>query len=171
MYQVNSRQPSQPLIVDVKLNGISTPMEVDTGASVSLLGEAHFRALKEKGAKLRPSNAKLSTYTGEIIRVIGTSDVEVEHNGQTAVLPLVVIPGEGPPLLGREWLSTLRLDWQKIFQVRRQRSLQEVLDMYSEVFEDNLGTIKGVSAKIYVDSTAIPRFHKEGPYRLHCVKR
>jgi hypothetical protein len=35
-----------------------------------------------------------------------------------------------------------------------------VLDVYSEVFADTLGTVKGVSAKIYVDETAVPRFHK-----------
>ena len=135
-------------------------MEVDTGASVSLMGEAHFKSLKEKGATLSPSKAKLSTYTGETIQVLGISDVKVEHKGQTAVLPLIVIPGSGPPLLGRDWLTTLLLDWQKIFQVRTQRSLQDVLDAYSEVFGDNLGTVKGVTAKVHVDSTATPRFHK-----------
>ena len=160
MYHVGSAKSTKPVMVDVKLNDISMQLEFDTGASVSLMGEAHFKALQEKGASLRPSTAKLSTYTGEVIPVLGISDVKVEHNGQTAVLPLVVIPGTGPPLLGREWLTTLRLDWQKIFQVRRQRSLHELLDAYSEVFKDTLGTVKGVSAKLYVESTAVPRFHK-----------
>lgn len=34
------------------------------------------------------------------------------------------------------------------------------MHIYSEVFEDNLGTVKGISAKIYVESTAVPRFYK-----------
>ena len=93
-------------MVEVKLNGVTMQMEVDTGASVSLMGEAHFKSLKEKGAMLSPSKAKLSTYTGETIQVLGTSDVKVEHKGQTAMLPLVVIPGSGSPLLGRDWLTT-----------------------------------------------------------------
>ena len=160
MYQVNSKRSTKPLMVEVKLNGVTMQMEVDTGASVSLMGEAHFKSLKEKGATLSPSKAKLSMYTGETIQVLGISDVKVEHKGQTATLPLVVIPGLGPPLLGRDWLTTLLLDWQKIFQVRTQRSLQDVLDAYSEVFGDNLGTVKGVTAKVHVDSTATPRFHK-----------
>lgn len=142
------------------LNGISTTMEIDTGASVSLMGEAHFKSLREKGAALRPSNAKLSTYTGETIPVLGILDMKVEHNRQTATLPLVVISGAGPPLLGHDWLTTLQLNWQEIFKVQKRRTLQDILDEYSEVFEDKLGTVRGVTAKIHVESTAIPRFHK-----------
>ena len=132
-------------------------MEVDTGASVSLLGEVHFKPLREKGATLRPSSAKLSTYSGETIQVLGIADVKVEYKGQTATLPLLVIPGAGPPLLGRDWL---RLDWKSIFQVRSQCSLQDVLEAYSEVFEEELGTVEGVFAKIHVADTAVPKFHK-----------
>jgi hypothetical protein len=68
-------------------------------------------------------------------------------------------------------LTTLRLDWQKIFQVRRQHSLQEVLDVYSEVFTDTLGTVKGVSAKIYVEETAIPNFTRPDRYLSHSERR
>ena len=110
MYHMDSAKSTKPVIVDVKLNGILMQLKVNMGASVSLMGEAHFKALQEKGASLRPSTAKLSTYTGEVIPVLGISDVKVEHNGQTTVLPLVVIPGTEPPLLGHEWLTTLQLD-------------------------------------------------------------
>ena len=127
MYHVSGQGSTKPLIADVTLNGISTAMEIDTGASVSLMGEVHFKPLREKGAILRQSNAKLSTYTGETIPVLGISDVKVEHNGQTLTLPLVVIPGNGPPLLGRDWLTTLQLNWESIFRVNTQRSLQDVL--------------------------------------------
>ena len=160
LYHVNDKGSTKSLIVDIKLNGQLTQMEVDTGASVSLLGEVHFKPLREKGATLRPSSAKLSTYTGETIQVLGIADVKVEYKGQTATLPLLVIPGAGPPLLGRDWLNVLRLDWKSIFQVHSQRSLQDVLEAYSEVFEEELGTVKGVFTKIHVADTAIPKFHK-----------
>ena len=54
MYQVNSKRSTKPLMVEVKLNGVTMQMEVDTGASVSLMGKAHFKSLKEKGATLSP---------------------------------------------------------------------------------------------------------------------
>ena len=163
MYNISDTGSSEPLIVDVTLNGIPMPMEVDTGASVSLVGEAKFKLLREKGVSLRPSNARLSTYTGECIQVLGVADVKVEHNGQITTLPLIVVPGERPPLLGRSWLSSLRLDWRKIFHVQSSRNLQDVIDSYGEVFKDGLGTVKGITAKIYVDTAAVPKFHKARP--------
>ena len=77
-------------------------MEDDTGASVSLVGEAKFKLLREKGASesLRPSNARLSTYTGECIQVLGVADVKVEQIGQITTLSLIIVLGERPPLLG-----------------------------------------------------------------------
>ena len=160
LYHVSDKGSTKSLMVDVTLNGQLVQMEVDTGASVSLLGEVHFKPLKEKGASLRPSKAKLTTYTGETIQVLGIADMKVEYKGQTMTLPLLVIPGAGPPLLGRDWLNVLRLDWKSIFQVHSQRTLQGVLEAYSEVFEEGLGTVNGVFAKIHVDGTATPRFHK-----------
>ena len=159
MYRISSGS-SKPLIAHVRLNGIDTPMEVDTGASVSLMCEEAFKPLQESGVALHETKAKLLTYTGESIEVIGATDVRVEHNGQEATLPLIVTRDKGPSLLGRNWLAALQLDWQQILTVKTTPTLQDVLDQYSDVFEDKLGTVKGVTAKIYTDPTATPQFHK-----------
>ena len=47
--------------------------------------------------------------------------------------------------------------------VHTQKSLQDVLDAYEEVFAEDLGTVKGVTATIHVDPTATPQFHKARP--------
>lgn len=62
MYIVRNRT-TKPLIADVTLNGVSMKMEVDTGASVSIMAEENFQVLLDKGATLRPTQAKLFTYT------------------------------------------------------------------------------------------------------------
>ena len=59
-------------------------MEVDTGTSVSIVAEESFQLLQGKGATLHPTTAKLSTYTGESIPVIGTTDMQAKHHGQVA---------------------------------------------------------------------------------------
>ena len=55
---------------------------------------------------LNESNVRLSTYTGEPIEVEGSTIVQMEHNDQS-----LVTKGDGPTLLGRDWLLLLRLDW------------------------------------------------------------
>ena len=162
MYTVRNRT-TKPLIAEVTLNGVSMKMEVDTGASVSIMAEENFQMLLDKGATLRPTQAKLFTYTGDPIPVVGTTDVEVEHQGQAATLPLIVTRGQGPSLLGRDWLAALKLNWKEMFSVCTNTSLQAVLETFQEVFEEGLGTIHGVSATIHVDPEATPQFYRARP--------
>ena len=158
-----SNESSKPLTVEVKLNGVPYLMELDTGASCSLISGATFEELKKRGAMLTPSTAKLCTYTGEAIRVVGSTNVQVSYEDQDVTLPLVVTEGNGPSLIGRNWLSSLRLNWKSIFTVRAQKTLDEILSNYDEVFHDDLGTLEGVTAKLHVDTSASPLFHKARP--------
>jgi len=49
--------------------------------------------------------------------VVGSTEVCVNYGSQVATLPLLVLKGEGPSLLGRNWLKEIResvntgLDW------------------------------------------------------------
>ena len=90
---------------------------------------------------------------------MGSTDVQVSYEGQTAQLPLVVVKGEGPTLLGRNWLSKIRLNWSKIHHTSSP-GLSELLSKYDEIFQEGLGTLKGYEAKIEVDPEATPRFCK-----------
>lgn len=56
-------------------------------------------------------------------------------------------------------MQVIKLDWQQIHAVK-QSDLKSILDTHEAVFRDELGTLKGTSAKIYVDKDARPRFCK-----------
>ena len=118
LFQVRAG-PSRPYKAVVKANGNLLPMEIDTGASVSVVGEKTLKTIQkgETTLELQQTSVRLQTYTGETIPVLGSVIVPVEHNGQTRTLPLIVTEGSGPSLLGRDWLSALRLDWKVIFSV------------------------------------------------------
>ena len=81
------------------------------------------------------------------------------YEGQTATLPLVVVKGDGPTLLRRNWLGQIRLNWSKIHHVTSP-GLQELLSQYSEVFQEGLGKFKGHAVKLEIDPNATPRFCK-----------
>ena len=88
-------------------------MEVDTGASVSIMPETLYHKLWPRRG-LKESTIRLQTYSKEPIGVVGDAEVKVAYEGQTGTLPLVIVKGEGPTLLGRNWLSQIRLTWSKI---------------------------------------------------------
>ena len=62
----------------------------------------------------------------------------VQHNGQDAKLSLLVVKGDGPSLLGRDWLRQLQIDWQLVHRVH-ESPLDELLNKHKAVFEEGLG--------------------------------
>ena len=70
-------------------------MEVDTGASVSVVGKETFEFIRDglTALEIQQSSVCLRTYTGEAIDILGSVLVPVEHNGQTENLPLIVTAG------------------------------------------------------------------------------
>ena len=94
----------------------------------------------------------------------------MEATGQKQQLELLIVPGDGPSLLDRDWLRCLKLDWtQQIHHLNHSDTLQAVLDHHSNVFESSLGLVQGTTAKIHVDPIATPKFFKARPvpYALH----
>ena len=73
--------------------------------------------------------------------------------------------GEGPSLLGRDWLSHIRLDWSTLnhIQTAAISACQKILDQHKTLFKDELGTVKGTTAKFHIDSQMKPKFFKARP--------
>ena len=56
-------------------------------------------------------------------------------------------------------MGVIRLHWQQIHHIHTP-SLQALLARYPTVFKEDLGTLRGYQAKIYVDPDAVPRFNR-----------
>ena len=150
----------KPIEVELNVNDASLVMELDTGASVSVISEQTYLATWNlPQPTLEKSEIKLLTYTGELLQVKGCMQARVSYREQEEALPLLVVAGAGPTLLGRDWLHKLRLDWQHLNRLQHS-PMEEILHKYNNVFKDELGEVKGVKAKICVDPQVKPAFHK-----------
>ena len=81
-------------------------------------------------------------------------------------MELTVVSGNGPCLLGRDWLQHIHLDWPVVSAVTQDRNnytLRDVLTKYSEVFVDKLSTMRHFQAKLTVAKDAKPKFHHARP--------
>ena len=158
---------SPPYGVQLQVQGTPLAMEMDTGAAVSLAPESAVAPFLTS-SKLLPSTVVLKTYTGERTQVKGTLQVNVEYGQQQYTnLPLLVVAGSGPCLMGRDWLRVVRLDWRSIGKVSTvpapvgvENQIAALQDKYQEVFSDTLGTITPFRAKLSVQPTAQPKFFK-----------
>ena len=150
---------SQPLVTTVHINNKEIPMEVDTGAALSLISEETYSS-NFSGRILQPIKVQLRTYSGERIPVLGSLEVEGEYESQVATLPLLVVKGNGPGLLGRNWMAVIRLNWNRICKVDASPSLKKVLRKHPDVFREELGLLRGATAKINIQSGPTPKFFK-----------
>ena len=146
-------------------------MEVDTGASLSVISEElyNYLFLAGQAPQLVEPGIVLRAYTREEVKPKGSCSVNVCYDGIEYSLPLLVVGGKGPALLGRNWLEKIKLNWPIIKQLSsHNKRLEEILQKHAQLFEEGLGTLQGTKAKIHVDPTATPILHKARsvPYAL-----
>ena len=167
LHQTKASQHSKvpPIKTALKVNNQTIVMEVDTGASTSLISSKTYWNELSGFPPLQPTSIQLRTYSGENIPVEGQVRVRVQVGEETPKnLNLLVVAGSGCSLLGRDWLKQLRLDWTSINLLRQEESmpsrLKELLDKYSAVFADGLGTFNGPPVSLKLKEGAQPRFLK-----------
>ena len=89
------------------MDSVELVMEVDTGASVSMISEETCDNLRPNGKKpsLLQSDVTLLIYSGEQLAIKGILWVDVQYKDQNAQLQLVVATGKGPSLLGETYFQ------------------------------------------------------------------
>lgn len=80
---INSKSGFQ---VALEIDGKALEMELDTGASVSLVSQRIWKK-KFPGVSLDPSEVQLRTYSGEGLPVLGQKTVKVKYQTQEIQLP------------------------------------------------------------------------------------
>ena len=115
--QLGGSASPAPVEVDMLINGTPVTWEVDTGASRSVMSEALFQTNWPAAAsQITAYGGHLKTYTGHTVPVTGTAIVRVQYGTQSALLPVLLARVDGPPLLGRDWLQHIVLDWHALFR-------------------------------------------------------
>ncbi len=100
--------------------------------------------------------------------MLGHIDVPVQYEKQNVTLPLVIVKGERPALLGRNWLEKIQLDWPNIFTVEKAEvasdpAVKAELRQHTEVVSDTPSAINDFKATIRVRPDATPIFQKARP--------
>ena len=152
MYIIISCEPIKRII---KVNNQNINFEVDTGSGITLIFETTYQ---EKLSNYNLTNTKIAvkTYANESLKVLGKFSVTVQYKENMLTnFPLYVIAGDGVNLLGRNWLSEIKLDWVILFDRCKEKlnnisktddiseKLENLVKNYSEIFSSELGTIKG----------------------------
>ena len=109
VYKMNTDSQAPPILFPVKLNDSNIYLELDTGASVTVISEQSWKETL-KSVPLQATNVVLKTYSAEMLDVLGKASVTVEYKNQVAGLPVYALKGKEPNLMGRNWLGHINLD-------------------------------------------------------------
>ena len=152
LFCINHVKQSTPkaMIVPVTNNGKEIKMELDTGATVSVISKELWKSMFP--VQVDSSEVHLTTYTNEPLTIIGQKVVEVQYIDQRNNSILVIIEGNGPALLGRDWLM------HSTGLVQSTPKMSQLLQEYSELFEDKLGTVKYFTAHLEFKESCTLKF-------------
>ena len=160
IHQVKTQTSSKPILIPAKLDGHSVQMELDTGAARSLISKETWKLIGKP--ELKAAAFGLRTYTGQLINMLGQAAVTVEIDGSKKRLLVVVVDGDGPSLLGRDWLQEIRLNWPLHYQKLDSSKSRQVdaLKEFPRLFSKELGMIAHHVAELRVKKDAVPIFFR-----------
>ena len=74
--------------------------------------------------------------------------------------------------MGTNSLQDIPLNWGEIFYPASvDMDLNEMLEAHSAIFQEGLGKLEGVKAKIYVDPMDFLHFSMHGLWPMHSVRK
>ena len=82
-------------------------------------------------APLQNSSIQLKTYTDQPIRVLGMLPVQAEYMGKLVDVCVHVVEGDGPNLMGRDWLSLLEVNLGEVNLLKNDCLLQTEMGNYT----------------------------------------
>ena len=153
----NVLKNNKAIKIDVEINRVPVSFILDTGCPVTMISEV---TAKKLNLNLQQTNENLTSYTGHKIQCLGKADVDVLYEQQRYSLPLLIVAGKAPSLLGRTWLQHLKIDWTSIVAsvTDNNFTLQSVLEENATVFENSLGQMTNRKAKLRIKNDAVPVF-------------
>ena len=118
----------------MQVNQLNLTMEVDTGALVSSGASAKSPTSnwKENHPKLNKTKVKLRTYSGEILKVIGSITETASACGRWQ---------QSYSIVGKNWLLKIRLNWTELLhKVEKDNcALEDVLQNTQKSSRKDLG--------------------------------
>ncbi|XP_063955562.1 uncharacterized protein K02A2.6-like [Lytechinus pictus] len=162
LYCVYATDSINKFETEVVINNKSLTMRIDTQADCSIMSKDTYER-NFSDVPLRPNSLELRTYSGQQLDLCGEYECEVTYEGNTLLLPMMVTSYTNrPTLMGKNWLTKLKLDWNNVFHVESSK-LQSLLRQYSGMFEDSYEGISGVEAHVRIKENSTPVYCRPRP--------
>ena len=149
VFEINTRIKTKDTI---KLNGISLPMQVDTGSEVTLIPKNFWERIGKP--KLKKTSLKLKQFDGTIINVMGTFEGTFETKKRFEIIPVTVVACyKNHGLLG---IDVLKVDTTKLINSIKAK-------------RNNIGLFRGYKASIRLKENHHPTYFESRRLPVHIL--
>ncbi|KFD53316.1 hypothetical protein M513_05797 [Trichuris suis] len=156
-YLFNTHEESTPMtpptMITLLVNGTRLSMEIDSGASSSIISEETFLRVLHGRPKLQRVSTVLRTWSNKTVPVLGSITVSAARDSRSAKLKLLVARGSGPSLLGRNWFAPLGISLvYHLLEKDRKGYIAKMKSDFAEIFQEGLGISSSSISLAHYDS-------------------
>ncbi|XP_054723042.1 uncharacterized protein K02A2.6-like [Uloborus diversus] len=131
-------------------------MEVDSGAKVTIIDSFTFKELfPTNPPRLENCPYIIRDYNKNAVKILGQCDVDVHYSSFKGKLPILIAKEPRESLLGTNWFEPLGTCLTGVHRISN-LTLDSVVEEFSDVFKDELGTYKGAPITLKLDPTFRP---------------
>lgn len=166
---LNFENSVSPITLELIIENKPYRMEIDSGAGHSIISESTYAWLGGKSKDLTKENIFLRTWSKEKLEVLGSKLMNVQYKSINTKLPLLIVAGNGPSLIGRNWFQELGITINSnndvnfsIFSNAIENN-NSVFSRFPDLFDNNFGELKGVTITIPIEENFQPIFLKSRP--------
>ncbi|XP_018404622.1 PREDICTED: uncharacterized protein K02A2.6-like, partial [Cyphomyrmex costatus] len=165
-------------ITRLQVNNKNIDFEVDSGAAVTIANKGQMLNLFPNSI-IHPTNLQLMTFCENTLQTVGFIVVNVKYGNVKRKLNIYLTKVNRKLLLGREWLRqllhctalkelSLSTHSEELLMVNTNQQLENILQKYKSIFEENLDSIKDKKAHLTLKKNSQPIFlkHRTVPFKL-----
>ena len=163
LFNIRSKQ-GEPLTEIVSIKNVKLKFEIDSGSAVTVISEKTYKRYFSD-TPLSLTNKRLFSYTGDDIECIGVARLPFAYSSRTHTLDVHVVRRGGPPLLGRDFISSFELQLLPCnFLKQADNNITEKLQScYPKLFSNKLGAFNKYKVKLKLKENSKPIFFKARP--------
>ncbi|XP_046742894.1 uncharacterized protein LOC124409358 [Diprion similis] len=125
---------TEPVMVDLVIEGKPVRAEIDSGAGRSVMSERIYKE-KFKDCKLVSTKVRLRMYDGSIIVPEGQIEVGIQYKEKQYKGSFVIVKQGSRPLVGRDLMKLLGFEITTLNVLQNEKDLQVLLKEHSSLFD------------------------------------